>query len=135
MTFSFSALISATVLLTFASSSLAQQRFDLICEGEVRYDFAIEAAPRVESWEAHYRIDLDRRVWCGATCTSVNPLGVVTATRIELAFEPLPYPMDPVVIDRTTGRTTSFMRMGDNTASREAICRRATYSGIPEAKF
>lgn len=111
-------------------------QFDLICEGEHIGQWTTDE--KREVFNTRYRIDLDRSVWCGADCTSMQGIASVTPTRIVLR------PTGPAVlggrdeglsIDRSTGQlsggtTASFMRTRVT-----AQCRWAPFSGMPERKF
>lgn len=128
-------LIISLFAAAWSSPVVAQSQFDLICVGESRLQLDGEP-PEVSEFNAHYRIDLDRRIWCGAECPGVNPLGPASSYRLELSFRSSSIlPMDNLVIDRTTGEMSQFERMGSSYSSIRATCRKAPFTPIPQALF
>ncbi|MNR16924.1 hypothetical protein D3C85_1335580 [compost metagenome] len=124
--------------IAFAALLVVQSanQFDLICEGEHvgRWEGTVNRKP----FDAHYRIDLDRRVWCGADCTSVQDIASVSPTRIVLKAS------GPGIfgghdsgtwVDRSTGRLTGGSDSEFLKTSLSAQCRRATFTPIPRNLF
>jgi hypothetical protein len=123
-----------TVLLTsVAAPALAQtpSQFDLICTGKTEGRRENGEVFRTLDINTRYRIDLDRRVWCGTECDNVLEIVAVTPTRIQLLNQ------SPVglQVDRTSGKLESLSIIGPVTVMTEGQCTRAHFSGIPGQAF
>lgn len=123
--------LGATLLL-----SQTAQQFDLICTGETE-GWSDEYTRVTTGFDTRVRVDLERMIWCAATCERVSPIVRATNAELVLTEDSRDNGFINISIDRVTGvyrlRVKTDLRR--TSVNADAQCTRAAYTLIPAAAF
>lgn len=121
-------------LLAVPASAVAQDQFDLVCEGQYRE----RVNARLKPSNAHYRIDLAAGAWCIEKCAMVQQIQTVEPGKIVFSQgeEQAPrWGSWAHEIDRTTGKYRSYRNSAAGFWEEEGDCQLTQFSGFPDRKF
>ena len=130
------AALLATLVAGEASAASANQ-FDLVCKGSEQKKTGAPATP----WTEHFRVDLDAKRWCRASCTAAAPIDTFDADTISISDSRAATggPSEvQLTLFRTTGKVREAIAMGWSGGDAElaqGTCRREFFSGFPAQKF
>jgi hypothetical protein len=124
-------LLLLIALLAGPANALEQRQFDYLCSSTQ----TVENRPITT--KLHYRIDLDRNVWCADRCSGRSQsISGVDGVTLVLANDTTPTSRRLISIDRGSGRYTQQTRIqapGGATISSSMTgqCVMQDFSGIP----
>lgn len=123
-------MISLVLAAALALQAAPAAQFDLICEGQKTLTFTDDNTEEKSDFTARYRIDLDRSLWCGMSCSSLRPMGVYP-TRLVLSDTD----QHRMWVDRSTGYMENHTRLPGTLGTTTARCRVAPFSGMAAQQF
>lgn len=128
--------ILGALLSLLASSAVAQQQFDLVCQGTISHAAAgkeLESRP----WTPHIVVDLTARRFCWrqTNCTELYPIKSIELDKIVFNDG------DSYVIPQQINRRTGYLQMHSIDPAigfvmrSQATCRPAPFSGFGNRLF
>jgi hypothetical protein len=136
--------IAALAMVGLAIEGEAASTFNLECSGTTKTQ-SVRLGSKVEPWQATYRFDLSRKVYCSDECKEPIALHSVTETRIRL-FDRLETQSvireeGAMWVDRETGQISGSMALstrGDRLSLTltewDGTCKPAPFTGFPKPK-